>query len=104
MTGGPDRLPLVYVLGAAGWTDQAVDVPLDGTGQAVLEVPPEYEKHLGKTSGVVTLPARAAGVEEANLPVELRDKVRERKGQKPDGTPRDPGPAMVPGRIERGER
>lgn len=63
VVGGPDYLQKTYSPGAAGWTDNVANIFSTTTGKRALEVPPAFEKHLGKTVLVgttnIVLPALA---------------------------------------------
>ena len=77
---GADRLPKEYAPGVPGWTETVCVDPFDGASQSALELPSEAEKHLGKKLGKVTLPTLAETKREQDLPAELVDKIRQRRG------------------------
>jgi hypothetical protein len=78
VVGGPDMLPTRYTPGAPGWTEHLCPAPVEaGDGTAAIEVPPEADRHLGKTVRVrerdVVLPAERDKVDEALLEQKFRD-------------------------------
>lgn len=88
VVGGPDRLPLVYSAGAAGWTEHISPAPTESQDKTVaaLAAPPEADRHLGKTVRVagkdVALPSAASKVDGSALPQKLKDVVGATAGAK----------------------
>ena len=70
VVGGPDYLPKVYALGAAGWTDNTCPPPLTAGPLTLLELPDEAAKYAGTTTKGTPIPASAA---RSALPKPARD-------------------------------